>query len=158
MGKRTAGGKYAWNPNRNILRLDTSGLEHMIRTLESLGGNVRQAVEESLVQAAEKVREDTIEALQPQYLPAGGIYSRGKTLESVITDTRVTWEGTVGSVPIGFDFSKSGAGGFLITGTPRMQPDRELNRMYKGKKYMADIQKQMSDVIIRHIIDKMSEG
>lgn len=143
---------------RNTLRLDTSGLTSMMQRLEELGGDVRQAVEESLVQAAEKIREDTFKALDSPNLPARGKYSKGNTRESVITDTRVTWEGTVGSVPVGFDFSKPGAGGFLITGTPKVQPDRELNRMYKGKKYMGDIQKQMGDVIMQKIVEKMEEG
>lgn len=140
---------------RNTLKLDTSGFTEMLRKLDDLGGNVKKAVEDSLTQSAETIREDTIAALDNSNLPAQGKYSTGTTKESIVSDSRVTWEGLVGSVPVGFDFSKPGAGGYLITGTPRMQPDRALNQMYKQKKYMRQIQNDMGDVILDYIIKAM---
>lgn len=132
---------------RNTLRLDTSGVERMLAELEAMGANVQQTVEEALTKAGAKISADTEAALAPGNFPARGVYSTGDTLASVIRDATVEWEGTVGSIPVGFDFSKPGAGGYLITGTPRMQPDKELNRMYKQKKYMAEIEKMISDVV-----------
>ena len=90
-------------------------------------------------------------------MPAGGKYSHGKTKESIVTDTTVTWSGGVGSVPIGFDFSKPGAGGYLITGTPRMRPNPELNKIYKQKKYMNAIQKEMGEKFLDFIADEMGK-
>ena len=49
---------------------------------------------------------------------------------------------------IGFDFEKPGAGGYLITGTPRMKPDAALSKMYKQKAYMKKIQDDMENVIL----------
>lgn len=140
---------------RNTLKLDTSGFTEMLRKLDDLGGNVKKVVEDALTQSAETIREDTIAALDNSNLPAQGKYSTGTTKESIVSDSRVTWEGLVGSVPVGFDFSKPGAGGYLITGTPRMQPDRALNQMYKQKKYMRQIQNDMGDVILDYIIKAM---
>lgn len=140
---------------RNTLKLDVSGFTEMLRKLDDLGGNVKKAVEDALVQSAETIHDDTIAALDNANLPARGIYSTGTTKESVITDARVSWEGLVGSVPVGFDFSKPGAGGYLITGTPRMQPDRQLNQMYKQKKYMRQIQNDISEVIMDYVIEAM---
>lgn len=143
---------------RNILRLDTSGFEETLRRLKDLGGNVKLAVEDALSQAAETIMEDTEAAIAAPNLPAGGIYSQGTTKESIVRDLRVHWEGQIGWVPVGFDFSKPGAGGYLITGTPRMQPDRALNRMYKQKRYMRQIQSDMGDVIMDYVTDVMTEG
>ena len=143
---------------RNILRLDTSGFEETLRRLKDLGGNVKLAVEDALSQAAETIMEDTEAAIAAPNLPAGGIYSQGTTKESIVRDFRVHWEGQIGWVPVGFDFSKPGAGGYLITGTPRMQPDRALNRMYKQKRYMRQIQSDMGDVIMDYVTDVMTEG
>ena len=143
---------------RNTLRLDTSGFEEILRNLDSLGGDVQKAVEDALGQASETIREDTIEALAASNLPAQGKYSRGTTLESVIQDSRVRWEGMVGWVPVGFDFSKPGAGGYLITGTPRMRPDAALNKMYKQKRYMTKIQEDIADVLMDYVIEKMEDG
>lgn len=140
---------------RNTLKLDTSGFVEMLRKLDSLGGDVKKATQDALLQASETIYEDTIDAMQKSNLPAGGKYSRGTTMESIIRDAQVTWEGLVGSVPVGFDFSKPGAGGFLITGTPKMQPDKELHRMYKQKKYMRDIQNDMGDVIMDFVTNAM---
>lgn len=140
---------------RNTLRLDTKGFEEMLRKLDGLGGNVNQAVEKALSTAAEKIQVDTENALAKSNLPAQGRYWTDTTLESVITDSSVRWEGLVGWVPVGFDFSKPGAGGYLITGTPRMKPDMELNKMYKQRKYMNQIQKDMGNIILDFIVKKM---
>ena len=143
---------------RNIMKLDTSGIDEMIRRLEAVGGDVQKAVADSMTQVGETISEDTLAALQDQYLPAGGAYHRNKphnTEESVIKDATVTWQGSMASMPIGFDFSKPGAGGFLITGTPKMRPDRELNKMYKQKRYMQQIQNDMADTIFDYVTDAM---
>lgn len=142
---------------RNTLRLDTSGFEEMLRKLDSLGGDVKRAVADALEQSSETIAEDTEDAMAAANLPATGIYSDGATRESIIRDSQVRWEGLVGWVPVGFDFSKPGAGGFLITGTPRMQPNRKLSRMYKQKRYMKQIQSDMGDVIMDYIIERMEE-
>ena len=143
---------------RNTLKLDTSGFTELLQKLEGLGGDVKRAVNHALSQSSKTIADDTEDAMAPSNLPAKGKYSKGTTKEAIIHDNRVRWEGMVGWVPVGFDFSKPGAGGYLITGTPRMQPDRALNRMYKQKRYMRKIQEDMGDVIMDYVIDKMKEG
>lgn len=142
---------------RNTLKLDTSGFARELRRIESLGGNVKGVVEEMLTKASQKISTDTEAALDKPNLPAQGKYSTGTTKESIIRDHRVRWEGEVGWVPVGFDFSKPGAGGYLITGTPKMQPDMALNKMYKQKSYMKQIQKDMWEIAWDHIL-KLSGG
>ena len=142
---------------RNTLRLDTSGFTDMLLKLEELGGDVQKAVRDALSQASETITEDTEEAMDSINLPAGGRYSRDDTKKAIIRDSEVRWEGLVGWVPVGFDFSKPGAGGYLITGTPRMRPNYALNKMYKQKRYMNQIQKDMGEVIMDYLIEKMEE-
>lgn len=138
--------------SRTTLKLDTSGLAPLLHKLAKMEGNVRKAVEDALEQSADTISEDTHEALSAANLPAKGIYSTGATDRSVIDDSRVRWEsGGVAWVPVGFDFSKPGAGGYLISGTPRMRPDAKLKRMYKGKKYMYGIQQDMWDVVADYV-------
>ena len=143
---------------RNTLRLDTSGFEGLLRKLDSLGGNVQRAVEDALEQASQKITSDTEAALATANLPAGGRYYTGQTSEAVVHDSQIHWEGQVGWVPVGFEFSKPGAGGYLITGTPRMQPDYALNKMYKQKRYMNQIQKDMGEKIMDYVIAQMEGG
>ena len=143
---------------RNTLKLDTRGFEEMLRKLDSLGGDVKKAVDEALINASHKIAQDTEAAIVAANLPASGRYSTGDTKESIIRDSQVRWEGQVGWIPVGFDFSKPGAGGYLITGTPRMRPDVALNRMYKQKRYMSLIQNEMGDIITDHVIAQMERG
>lgn len=138
---------------RNTLRLDTSAFSDVITKIEGMGADVRQITSDALGVAAEKIAKDTMAALQPEYLPAHGHYSHepSRTRESAITTTEVTWEGLTAWVPVGFDFAKPGAGGYLISGTPRMKPDRELNRMYKQKAYMGKIKAEIAEVFYKHL-------
>lgn len=133
--------------SRNTLKLDTSGFEAVLRKIDAMGGNVKKAVDDALKQASETITEDTEDAMAASNLPARGNYSTGDTEQSIIRDNNVRWEGMTGWVPVGFDFGIPGAGGFLITGTPRMQPNQQLRRMYKQKKYMNGIQNDISDVL-----------
>ena len=143
---------------RNTLKLDTSGFESMIDRLKKLGGDVQKAVTDALEQAGETITEDTRDAVTASNLPAGGQYSTGATADS-ITDPKVTWiGGTQAEMGVGFDYAKKGAGGFLISGTPRMRPDYELQKMYTQKTYMRKIQQDMIDVVEDYITDAMGGG
>lgn len=142
---------------RNILKLDTSGLEWYLAKLDTVGGNVKKTTSVALKKAAVKIQNDTVKALAPGNLPAGGKYSTGKTNASVIHFPSVEWEGLVAWVPVGFDFGAPGAGGFLIAGTPRMKPDAALRKMYKGKGYMNELKELMAEEIFNEMT-RIMEG
>lgn len=140
---------------RNVLKLDTKGFDEYAEKLERLDADLKSIFTDALQQAAETITEDTVEAMSSGNLPAGGKYSTGETKKSIVQNPKVTWSGTVGEVGVGFDFEKPGAGGYLITGTPRMKPNRELNRIYKSKKYMTNIKKDMKDIFDDEIQRRM---
>lgn len=139
---------------RNTLRLDTSGLEAMIEKLDELQGDVKKAVTDALLQAAETVHDDTVDALADVNQPHQGIYSTGRT-KTTVTKPEVIWEGTTAVAPVGFDYGEKGAGGFLISGTPRMQPNRKLEQIYTRKKYMKKLQEDMQEVVSDYITEKL---
>lgn len=146
------------------MRLDFSPFKDLLTTLDEMGGDVVSVTDRALREAAVQIQNDTVLAVGKQHLPAKGIYSQGDTERSIIHWPAVEWEGSIGSVAVGFDFSKPGAGGFLITGrrpsifgTPRMEPDKKLHRMYKGKKYIGQIQDDMLNKIWDEVI-RLSEG
>lgn len=139
---------------RNTLRLDTSGFEELIVKLDELQGDVKAAVNDALLQAAETVHDDTVDALADEYMPHQGIYSTGQT-KTTVAKPEVKWSGTLAEAPVGFDYGENGAGGFLISGTPRMQPNRQLEQIYTRKKYMRKLQEDMQEVIGDYIIEKM---
>lgn len=140
---------------RNTLKLTTSGFDELITKLDELGGDIMGVVEDALIQAGETIGDDTVEAVDEAYLPAEGKYSKGDTKKSIIRKPKVEWKGTTASVGVGFDYSKPGAGGFLITGTPRMKPDYELQKIYKKKQYMKQIKSGMIEIVQNAIAEKM---
>ena len=142
---------------RNTLSLNTKNIEDLITKLDGIGADVQKVVTDALEQAAETITDDTLEVISDQYLPAHGKYhgKDGDTENSVVRNSKVTWVGGMASIPVGFDYNKPGAGGYLISGRPDMSPDVKLNQMYTGKKYMRQIEKDMVEVINDEIVRKM---
>lgn len=136
---------------RNKLSIDFGAFEHYANEIEKMGGDLKQVVDAALTSAASTVGSDTLEGVQPGNLPAKGRYSRGKTAETVVTSPKVEWTGNVASVGLGFDKSRPGAGGFLITGTPRMAPAPKLAQIYSRKTYskklMLELDKMFADAL-----------
>lgn len=133
--------------SRNTLKLNLSGFEELITKLEGLDGDVKKTVSKALDKTAKTIEKDTEEALKPANLPHGGMYSQGDTKKSVVKNAKTIWSGTEAIISVGFDYGKQGAGGFLITGTPRMKPVTQLKKMYKGATYRKKLQAEISDVV-----------
>lgn len=115
----------------------------MAEKIDRLGGDLKKIIDEALNEAGEKITADTHAAMAKGGLPAQGKYSTGKT-EGTIINGRVSWSGSVAELPVGFDKSKPGAGGFLITGTPRMRPVAALEKIYVQKRYVGNIQRMIT--------------
>ena len=147
---------------RNTMQLDLKGFNELITKLDGLGGDIKKATQDALEKAGQKIGEDTATAVQRSNLPAGGKFSQGETAKTVVENPKVEWSGDTASIGVGFDFSKRGAGGFLIKGyyqnfhgTPRhMAPQPQLNAMYTGKGYMKQIQNEMAKEVTK-VIDNM---
>lgn len=139
------------------LKLNLSGFNELITKLDKLGGNINKVVEDALTQAGETIADDTTDAVSNSNLPASGKYSKGDTMKSIAKNSKVEWSGTQASISVGFDYDKPGAGGFLITGTPRMKPNYALQKIYKQKAYMTYLQDGMKD-IVNDAIDDMMGG
>lgn len=132
---------------KSFISIDFSAFETYAEELDALGADLKRVFSDAMEQAAETVAEDTKDAVMDAYLPAKGKYStmRKETLNSVIDNAKVEWSGSVGEIGLGFDKKKPGAGGWLITGTPKMQPDYKLEDIYGRKKYENDIRKQIEE-------------
>ena len=149
MANRTGvkGNKGGAKSRKNAIWVDFNGFSDLAEQLDMLGADLHEIFQDVMEQTAETIQEDTESALASGNLPAGGQYSRGNTANSIVQSPSVTWSGEVGEIPLGFEFSKPGAGGFLITGTPRMRPDYELERIYSGRKYENDIKRDIEDYL-----------
>ena len=142
---------------KQMISIDFSNFVEYADKLDQLGASLKEVFSKAMEKAAEKVQADTIAALEKAHLPATGKYSSGDTKDSVITNPLTRWEGSVGEIGLGFDKTKPGAGGFLITGTPRMRPDYALERIYGTKRYENELRKQI-EKSLQQEIDRIMGG
>lgn len=136
---------------KRMLAIDFSNFAEYAEKLEKLNANLKDVFSRAMEEAAEVVQQDTIAALDNANLPAQGRYSQGDTANSVVDDLKPFWEGSIGEVNLGFDKTKAGAGGFLITGTPKMRPDLALEKIYGSKRYQNQLKKQIEQALQREI-------
>lgn len=142
---------------KQMISIDFKNFSDYAEKIDKLGVNLKSVFSKAMEEAAEKVQQDTIAAIQPVNLPDKGRYSTGDTLNSVIRDPKTKWEGSVGEIPLGFDKTKPGAGGWLITGTPKMRPDYALEKIYGTKRYESELKKTIEKALQREI-DKIMGG
>lgn len=138
--KWNKGGSYS----RKKFSIDYSAFSDYAEMLDNLGADLKEIFDDAMGQAAETVQDDVRAAMAANNLPAKGQYSQGDTEGSIISDPKVEWSGNVGEIGLGFDKTKSGAGGFLITGTPYMRPDYALEKIFVNKKYQNTIVKDIT--------------
>lgn len=143
---------------KNSINIDFSAFERYAEKLEDLNADLVPVFSEAMEKAGKKIAEDTNTAVQAANLPAAGNYSRGATRESIINDPRVTWSGDLGTLPLGFDKTKPGAGGWLITGTPYMRPDYALEKIYGSKGYERQIKNQIERSLQAAIDERMKQS
>ncbi len=129
--KWSKGGKF----KRNQFGIDFSQFEEFAEELDGLGADLQAIFTDIMEQTADTMDEDTAEAMDSNNLPAKGNYSSGRTKGAIIKNPKVRWSGTRGDVGYGFDKTTPNAGSWLITGTPRMQPNYALEDIYVRKKY-----------------------
>ena len=139
---------------KNWISIDMYAFADYADKLDKLGADLKKVLGEAMEEGAAKVEEDVLKAIEPANLPEKGKYSRGKTKESVIKDAKVKWSGSYGEIGVGFDKSKPGAGGWLITGTPKMRPDQELAKIFQSKKYANKINDEIKKELQKEL-DKL---
>lgn len=140
---------------KSALSIDFQVFEDYAAELEGLGADLKEIFTDVIEQEGETVAEDTKEAVKKAYLPAKGKYSTGDTENSIVMRPKVLWNGTLGEIGLGFDKTKAGAGGFLITGTPKMKPDYELEKIYSQKKYERNMTKDIMEYLGAEIDDRL---
>ena len=142
--------------SRIKLKLELKGFEELIEKLDELADNaLKPVLSEALEDIGEDIGQRTYEAMDKSNLPAQGKYSDGQTKATVVKNPKVEWNGSICEISVGFDKTKPGTGFLLITGTPRMQPVYELEKIYVHKEYNRWVNKQIREALNEAIIEKM---
>lgn len=141
-----------WNKGGSMARkkglnIDFSDFVELYDQLERFGGKIDDIVADAMEQTAQTVEEDTIDAMEAVNLPASGKYSTGDTKESIVKDAKAIKLGSFVEIDMGFDKTKQGAGGLLITGTPKMRPNYALEKIYGTKKYEGNLRRDVIQLL-----------
>ena len=139
---------------KNFIALDFSAFAEYAEKLDRLGADLQKIFTEVMEEAGQDVQEDVRSAISKPNLPAAGNYSDGDTAKTIVEPV-VKWSGSVGELPLGFDKSKPGAGGFLITGTPKMAPDAALADIFTSRRYENNLKKQIEEALQQAIDEHM---
>lgn len=125
----------------NKIGLQFKGFDELIENLDKAGGDLKRATEAAL--------KSSKQAVTPGIQQAIAKHRRtGKTEASLDKNMQVTWEGMVASVDIGFHVRNGGlASIFLMYGTPRMQPDKNLYNSIYGRKVKKEIAKIQEEAV-----------
>lgn len=144
---------------RNKCTLELSGFEELMKKLNDIEGSTKEITTLALETVGKKIGTDTLEALSDQYLPAGGKFHHKSrpTEASVVREPKVEWHGNIAEIGVGFDKTKPGSGGLLISGTPKMKPDMKLNAMYRGTAYMKKIDEEAQRIVAQYIEERMGK-
>ena len=136
---------------RKLGRIDYRQFEALAEEIQQLGADLQSVMGSALEDAAKDIQAKTQQAMASSNLPAKGRYSTGATESSIQLDPKVKWSGTSGSIGFGFNHDKPNAGKWLITGTPRMQPDAALAAIYASDKYKSAVVKQIKEALQKEI-------
>ena len=128
---------------KNGIHIDYSAFSDLIAQLDEYTDKVADIVAESMEEVGQTLAEETIDALGSANLPAKGVYSRERTIASVVTNPKAENQGSFVEIGLGFDKTKPGEGGLLVTGTPKMSPDYKLEAIYGTRKYETKMKKQI---------------
>lgn len=138
------------------IKLELKGFEELITKLDGLVENeLKPVLSEVLEDVGEDIGQRTYEAMDKSNLPAQGKYSTGQTIKTVVRNPKTVWNGSICEINVGFDKSKPGAGFLLITGTPRMEPVRELEDIFVSQKYKNQVNKWIREALSEAIYEKM---
>lgn len=136
---------------RNKLRLEFKGFEKYAARLDELGGDLKAVTEKALKESHTLVTPK-IKAAMTKHNKSGD------TSRAILDKSPVVWDGAVASIDVGFDIQNGGMPSiFLMYGTPRVKPDRDLYNAIYGNKTKKDI-KELQQEIFSAAIKKAMEG
>ncbi len=141
---------------KNKIGLQFKGFEEVVTKLEKLKGDIPKTTEEALVESKKIVAKNLVSATHKADYPAQGKYSAGLTRHSIDTQKEIEWEGTIASIPVGFNFDVSGARTiFLMYGTPRMPKAQKIYDAIWGSKIKKEIAKKQREIFEEKIKERL---
>lgn len=121
-------------------RIEFEGFDEVIARLSQLEGDVKGTTEQALQKTKQYIHENLKIAMQKHNRTFA-------TVKSLDEGSRVNWQGSIGSIDVGFDISNGGLPSiFLMYGTPRIRKDQKLYDAIYGEKTKDEIMKLQEEI------------
>lgn len=130
---------------KNKTGIEFEGFEEVLSKLKKLDGDIKGTSEEALVKTKRYIHKNLGTAMEPH----NRTY---KTVQSLVKNNIIKWNGNIVSIDTGFDISHGGLPSvFLMYGTPRMDKDQKLYNAIFGAKTKREVMKLQEDVYYEEI-------
>lgn len=121
-------------------RIEFEGFDEVIARLSRLEDDVKGTTEDALKKTKRHIHKNLGAAMQKHNRTFA-------TVKSLDKEFRVDWQGSVGSIDVGFDLSNGGLPSiFLMYGTPRINKDQKLYNAIYGKKTKDEVMKLQEEI------------
>ncbi len=125
------------------------GFEEYMEKLDGLAGDLKGVTEEALKESERLITPKLHDDMKRHK-------RTGRTENSIDDNAKVNWEGTQGTIKIGFNLAEGGlASIFLMYGTPRTGKDQKLYNDIYGSKTRKEIAKKQEEIFFRAIKKRM---
>lgn len=130
--------------------LEFKGFDEVLKKLNALNADTKSIAEEALKKTYEIVTQKAEDAIAKSNLPAGGKFSSGATAASIKRDPQITWNGSEGSVAVGFDIKKGGLPSiFMMYGTPRYMKVQAVYDAFYGTQTEGEVLNAQKEIFYK---------
>lgn len=135
--------------------MDYSGIDALMKSVEALGGDVKEAAQDALEKTHRYVTTGLAKEMRSHKVNGKPVNweHTGETKGKLIKAPEVTWSGDVGSVEVGF--TGPSAAKYLIRGTARIKPSRGMyNVLYSAttRKQVLSLQEHALEDFIASVL------
>lgn len=129
------------------------GFEDLAASIDRIGGDLHAAVDEALTATQQMIQDNLTSAAAPYAAKGRKGYAKGNMFKTILKDKRITWQGEVAEVDVGFDLLAKGGWHsiFLMYGTPRISKDQSIYNAIKGTKTKQAIEKLQQEIMQKHL-------
>lgn len=138
------------------------GFESLAAELDRKGQDLKPAVNEALEETQKYIQQELESAAQPYQSGGRYGYAEGNLVDAIIRDPRIEWEGSVGTVKVGFSKNQNWKGFmhsiFVMYGVPAhgkfnkgYQKDAKIYNAIRGTRTKGQIEKIQKEIMEKYL-------